>query len=142
VPGGVIGRGIGGLRLGQTRRAARADAGAPTTESARSASWCLDGGGSLLAVFDETGDASRVRLLLTDSAPFDADKIAVGTTARASRKRLRGEKRAGTARGAKLLVAPWRGRLLFVGLKTSRVAYIGVAKKGTPVTKVLRAASG
>jgi hypothetical protein len=126
-PGGLVTSGIGGVRLRMTRRSAKRALGAPSTESLRYASWCLDGGGRLVAAFGGRGDRSRVRLVLTDSPPFDARGIRAGTPARGARRRLRGERTLGRVGAVAVLAVRERGRELLIGVGRSRVAWIGVA---------------
>jgi hypothetical protein len=142
VPGGLVGRSIGGVRLGMTRRSARS-LGAPATESARYMTWCFEGGGRLLAAFTGRRDAARAQLVLTDSPPFDARGVRTGTSSRVAKRRLKREKRLGKVRGTTVLVVRERKRQLLVGLLRGRVTYVAIAaprlsRRG--VLKLLRAA--
>jgi hypothetical protein len=110
VPGGRIGRGIGGVRLGMRRAAARRALGLPVTESARWMTWCFDGGGRLAAALGARG----VDLVLTDAAPFDTHGIRAGTRARTAR------------------------RLLHGGLRRGRVAYLAVTRPSLSPRRALR----
>jgi hypothetical protein len=127
VPGGMVGRGIGGVRLGMQRRHARGALGPPSTESARYITWCLDGGGRLVAAFGGRSARSRARLVLTDSPPFDARGVRTGSSSRTARRRLRGERRLGRVAGATVLAERGRRRQLVVGVRRGRVAYLAVA---------------
>jgi hypothetical protein len=143
VPGGVVGRSIGGVRLGMTRRNARGSHGAPATESARYMAWCFEGGGRLLAAFTGRRDAARAQLVLTDSPPFDARGVRVGTTSRVATRRLERERRLGKVRGARVVVVRERKRQLLAGVARGRVSYVAIAaprlsRRG--VVKLLRAA--
>ena len=126
VPGGRIGRGIGGANLGMRERRLRAALGKPKRERGRSLAWCLDGGGKLVA---RLGRGKRVRLVLVNAAPFDTHGIRVGRRARFAHRHLRGERRLGRVRGARVLVTRERRRSLYVGLRRGRVAFIAVAGK-------------
>ena len=124
VPGGRIGNGIAGLKLGATRRRAKADLGKPTSESARYLVWCLDGGGRIVAVL-----RGRVRLLFTDSAAFDTRGIRVGTGRADSRRRMRRERRFARIRGAQVYAATEHRRRLYVAFRGRRVAWMAISAK-------------
>ena len=124
VPGGIVGRGIGGVMLGMRRVSAKGSLGAPATESLRYATWCVEGGSRLVAAFTGRGDRARTQLVWTNSPPFDVRAVRVGSAASTARKRLRGEKR--LARG--VLVIRERKRQLLVGLARGRVTYLAVAQ--------------
>jgi hypothetical protein len=134
VPGGRIGRGIGGVRLGMRRAAARRALGLPVTESARWMTWCFDGGGRLAAALGARG----VDLVLTDAAPFDTHGIRAGTRARTARRLLHGERRLGRVRGSTVLGTRERGRRLLVGLRRGRVAYLAVTRPSLSPRRALR----
>jgi hypothetical protein len=143
VPGGMVGRGIGGVRLGMLRRSAKASVGAPASERLRYAVWCFEGGGKLVAAFTGRGDRSRAQLVLTNAAPFDVRGFRTGSAARTARKRLRGERRLGRIGKTTILVRRERKRQLIVGLTRSRVTYLAVAQPKLSrrgVIKLLRAA--
>jgi hypothetical protein len=143
VPGGLVGRSIGGVRLGMARRSARGSLGAPATESARYMTWCFEGGGRLVAAFTGRRDRARAQLVLTDSPPFDARGVRVGTSSRVAKRRLKRERRLAKVRGATALVVRERKRQLLVGVARGRVAWVAIAgpklsRRG--VVKLLRAA--
>ena len=125
VPGGRIGNGMAGVRLGATRKRARSDGGAPTRESMRYLVWCQDGGGRVVGAMLR----KRVRLMFTDSAPYDTRGIRVGNGRRDARKRMRRERRFGTVRGAAVYMAVERRRSLYVAFRHGRVAWIAVSQK-------------
>jgi hypothetical protein len=134
VPGGRVGRGIGGVKLGMRRARARRMLGLPTTESSRWMTWCFDGGGRLAAAVGSRG----VDLVLTDSAPFDTHGIRTGTRARTARRALRGARRVGRVRGVTVLAKRERGRRLLVGLRQGRVAYLAVARPRVSARRAVR----
>src|SRR5437763_1264994 len=78
VPGGRIGRGIGGVKLGARRANARRALGLPQKESTRYAIWCFDGGGRVVAALNGRGDRARVDRVLTKAAPFDTRGVRPG----------------------------------------------------------------
>jgi hypothetical protein len=122
-PGGLVGRGIGGVRLGMLRKNTRVSAGAPATESVRYATWCFEGGTKLVAAFTGRGGSARTQLVWTNSPPFDVRAVRVGSAAKTARKRLRGEKRL----AAGVLVIRERKRQLLVGIARGKVTYLAVA---------------
>ena len=121
VPGGRIRRGIGGVNLGMKRTRLPK----PRRVKGRYVVICLDGGGKIVARL--AGHARRVRLVLTDSRPFDTRRIRVGTKVKAARKRMRGEKRLGKVRGARVWRSRERRRSLYIGVAKRRVVWIAVS---------------
>ncbi len=138
VPGGRIGNGMAGVRLGATKKRAVADLGAPTRERIGFMVWCLDGGGRVVAGLRH----SRVRLMLTDSSPFDTRGIRVAGSRRDSRKRMRREHRFARVRGAVVYMAKERRRRLYVAFRGGRVAWIAVGSRGTGRKAALRLLRG
>jgi hypothetical protein len=134
VPGGRVGRGIGGVWLGMRRAAARRALGLPVAESARWMTWCFDGGGRLFVAVRR----SRADLVVTDSRPFDTHGIRPGTGGRTARRLLRGERRLGRVRGAAVFVKRERHRRLLVGIRRGRVAYLAVARPRVSNRRALR----
>src|SRR4051794_22500431 len=126
VPGGRVGRGIGGVKLRMKRATARRDLGLPKKESRRWMQWCFDGGGRLLAAFGRKRGTADI--VLTTAAPFDTHGIRVGTRGRTARKRLHGERRLGKAHGATLYAKRERHRRLVVAIKARRVTYLAVTR--------------
>src|SRR3954464_11603837 len=126
VPGGRIGRGIGGVKLRMKRAGARRALGLPNKESRRWMQWCFDGGGRLLAAFGPK--KNRADVVLTSAAPFDTHGIRRGTRTRTARKRLHGERRLGKAHGATLYAKRERHRRLVVAVKGGRVTYLAVTR--------------
>ena len=143
VPGGLVGRAIGGVRLGMTRRNALGTVGRPATERVRWLTWCYEGGGRLVAAFTGSSSRSRAQLVFTDAAPFDARRIRTGSSSRFARRALKRERRLGKVRGSTVLVVRERRRQLLVAVARSRVTWVGIAapklsRRG--VVRLLRAA--
>ncbi|MEA2409858.1 MAG: hypothetical protein QOC77_419 [Thermoleophilaceae bacterium] len=136
VPGGRVGRGIGGVRLRMKRAAARRALGLPRTESRRWMTWCFDGGGRLLAAFGPKGKGAD--LVLTTAAPFDTHGIRVGTRGRVARKHLHGESRLGRARGATVYAERELHRHVLVAIKRGRVVYLAVTRPKLANRQTLR----
>ena len=127
VPGGTADRGIGGIRLGQTRSSVRQTLGPPTKESLRYVVYCMTGGGRLLAGFDKDGPHGRVLLVLTNSPPFDLHGIRTGDATRKARRTLHGSHRlTGLRKGRDPLVLRKRQQYLVVGTLRGTVRFIAV----------------
>ena len=138
VPGGRIGNGMSGVKLGATRKRAIADLGAPTRERTTLMVWCLDGGGRIVGGLR----GSRVRLMLTDSSAFDTRGIRVGNSRRDSLKRMRREHRFGRVGSATVFMAKERRRKLYVAFHGKRVAWIAVGGKAVGRRVALRMLRG
>jgi hypothetical protein len=134
VAGGRVDRGAGGVRLGMRRTSARAKLGQPTTESPRYMSWCMTGGGRLVAAFDRSGSAGRAVMVLTDAPPFDAAGIRTGTKASKARRRLRGA-RPITKR---VLAVRRRKDVLVAGLAHGHVAFLASAARRISAKRTAR----
>jgi hypothetical protein len=120
VPGGRVKRGAGGVRLGMKRGAARAKLGQATTESARYMTWCMSGGGRLVAAFDRSGATGRAVVVLTDAPPFDSAGIRTGSKAARARRRLHGE----TEIAPRVLAVRRKRDVLVAGLAHGHVAFL------------------
>lgn len=124
--GGSVGRSIGGLALGATRKATIAKNGQPKAKARGFLRYCVQGGGKLMAGFGKSGKAV---FLLTSNPGFDADGVRRLTPLREMRSRLRGEQVA--FRTSKTTV--WRvsrtDHTLFVIVRRGRVAALATAVK-------------
>jgi hypothetical protein len=125
VPGGRVYRGIAGIRLRMKRKSVRQKLGQATTESSKYMTYCMTGGGRVLAAFDRSGDRGRVVLVLTDSDPFDAKGLRKGTKKSKVRRRLKGERKMANS----VLAVNRRKDVLIVGLRKGRVAYLASASR-------------
>jgi hypothetical protein len=126
VPGGQVTTGIGGIFLGDARAAVKRALGLPTTESSRYLTYCLDGGGRLVAGF---GSGDRAQLVLTDASPFDTRGVRVGMSAANARRHLLGRKhRRSRAVRSAISVVNKKTRLV-AGLSRGRVSYLAVAPR-------------
>jgi len=128
VPGGQVDRGIGGIRLGQTRASVRKTLGPPTKESLRWVTYCMTGGGRLVAAFTKRGNDGRVVLVLTNARPFDLRGIRTGDATSKAHQRLQGEYRMSGDRGHRPLAVREQRQLLLVGTFHGRVQFVAVAK--------------
>ncbi|HEX8052148.1 MAG TPA: hypothetical protein VF517_04085 [Thermoleophilaceae bacterium] len=134
VAGGRVDRGIGGVRLGVRRAGVRAKLGAPTIESARYASWCMTGGGTLVAAFDRSGERGRAVLVLTTAPPFDARGFRTGSKAYKARRGLHRER----AIAKNVLAMKRRKDVLIAGLARGRVAYLASASRSLSAKRTAR----
>ena len=134
VPGGRVDRGIGGIRLRMRRSSVRAKLGPPTTESARYASWCMTGGGSVVAAFDRSGERARVVLVATNAEPFDSRGIRPGSKASKVRRAMRGAD--GIAK--RTLALKRRKDVLVAVLAKSRVSWLASASRAISAKRTAR----
>jgi hypothetical protein len=128
VPGGQVDRGIGGIRLGQTRASVRRTLGAPTKESLTWVTYCMTGGGRLEAGFSKRGADGRAILVWTNAPPFDLRGIRTGDSTSRARSRLQGEYRMQGQRGHRPLAVRESRQLLLVGTFRNRVMFVAVGK--------------
>ena len=126
VPGGQVDRGIGGIRLGQTRKSVRKTLGPPTKESLRWVNYCMTGGGRLVAAFSKRGGDGRVILVLTNAPPFDLRGIRTGDGTKKAHRRLNGEYRMSGERNHRPLAVRESNQLLLVGTFRGRVMFVAV----------------
>jgi hypothetical protein len=134
VPGGRVDRGIAGVRLGMKRSKARTALGQPTSETTRYMTWCMAGGGRVVAAFDRSGERGRAVLVLTDADPFDAAGLRRGSSSAKARRKLRGE-RTITKR---VLAVTRRKDVLVVGFGKGRVAYLASASRAISAKRIAR----
>jgi hypothetical protein len=134
VAGGRVERGAGGVRLGVRRASVRQKLGAPTTESPRYMSWCMTGGGRVVAAFDRSGESGRAVLVLTDAPPFDAAGIRTGSKSSKARQRLRGEREI----ARRVLAVGRRRDVLIAGLASGRVAFLASASRAISSKRAAR----
>jgi hypothetical protein len=134
VPGGSVDRGIGGVRLGMKRASARQKLGAPTSESSRYMTWCMTGGGRVVAAFGTRGESARVVLVLTDAPPFDARGFRTGSKASKARARMRRERTI----ASRVLLMARRKDALVAGLGNGRVRYLASASRRLSSKRVAR----
>ena len=128
VPGGRVGRGIGGIALGSSRAGVRGAMGAPTAESRYAVRYCLEGGGTLVAGFRGMSPRSRALIVKVDNPAFSTRGLGPGTSERRARRVMRGERVHRRGRGAKLLILRQRRRTLVASVRRGRVRYVAVAR--------------
>ena len=128
VPGGTVERGIGGIRLGQSRASVRRTLGAPTKESLLWVNYCMTGGGRLVAAFSKRGKGGKVLLVLTNAPPFDLRGIRTGDTTSKARTRLGHSYRMKGERGRRPLGLRESHQLLLVGTFRGRVTFVSVGQ--------------
>ena len=128
LPGGRVGRGIGGIGLGARRAGVRSALGPPTSETREAVRYCLEGGGTLTAGFRGPSPRSRALIVKVDNPAFGTRGLGPGTAERRARRILRGERVHRRGRGGKLLVLRQRRRTLVAGVMRGRVRYVAVAR--------------
>ena len=128
LPGGRVGRGIGGIGLGDSRAGVRSALGQPTSESRHSVRYCLEGGGVLAAGFRGPSPRSRTLIVKVDNPAFTTRGLGPGTGERRARRILRGERVHRRGRHAKLLILRGRRRTLVASVRRGRVDYVAVAR--------------
>jgi hypothetical protein len=126
VAGGQVTTGIGGISLGDTRTTVKKSLGLPSTESARFVTYCLDGGGRLVAGF---GAGDRAQLVLTDATPFDTRGVRVGMGAANARHHLLGRKHKSPRALRSAITIVNKKRRLIAGIAHGRVSYLAVAPR-------------
>lgn len=119
---GKVGRGIGPLRLGATRREIEAALGPPARET-RALRWCLADGGKLIGGFRR----GRLEFALTTSPAFDAHGLNVGDRRSAIGRRA---KLVDRRRGVDVYELARRRSALVVGADTKRVRYLAITTPG------------
>ncbi len=129
--GGIRGRKVGRVKLGNKREAVRAKLGAPTYAKRSFDAWCLVGKGELRVAYRRGG---RVQALLTSGSGQSIRGVSRGDRARRARARLdvRGDRRIRKV-GRFLIIRSRRPRELLVGVKAHRVRWILIANDGLPV---------
>ncbi len=135
VPGGRVGHGIGGIKLGARRSHVRKALGPPTAERLRSVSYCMTGGGRLAAAFSSSGGGGRVLLAMTDAKPFDWHGIRTGSTTAYAKSRIRGE-RVRSAHGLRLLLKAKQGYIAVFGIAHRHVTFVATAKPGLSAKRI------
>lgn len=124
VPGGQVDHGIGGIRLGQTRASVRKTLGPPTKESLTWVTYCMTGGGRLVAAFSKRGNDGHVMLVWTNAPPFDLHGIRTGDSTTRAHQRLQGEYRMSGKKRHRPLAVREQTQLLLVGTYRGRVMFI------------------
>lgn len=124
---GSVGRGIGGIRLGMTRKAVTGKLGKPNRERRNFVEYCLENRGTLQAGFPSSRDSARTPFVATTSRGFAVKGVRRGMKSRSARRRLSGEKRL-LRRGSYTVLSLARNkRRVLLGLRAGRVRYLAVA---------------
>jgi hypothetical protein len=129
--GGQIGKGIGPLRLGVTRRDAEDALGPPARTTQSVARWCSEDGGKLVAAWR----SDRLAFALTTSPRFSARGVAVGNGSSKARRTCRKLAQRG---GVAVLASRSRSRLLLIGVDRKRVRFIAVARPSASAGAIKR----
>ena len=137
VPGGEVRRGIGGARLGMTRRQVERALGPATEVTARFLRYCLEGRGDLHAGFPRR-EAAGAGFVMTRNRAFDVDGVRRGSSTRRARHTLDGEEVKGRPGGLRLLVVREDRRALVVGVRRGEVRFLAVAKPRLSLERIRR----
>jgi hypothetical protein len=121
-----VGRSIGGLELGATRRETLEQNGEPLRRKRGFLRYCVIGGGKYMAGFG--GD--RAEFLLTTNPGFDVKGVRRLTPVRQARRRLVGERELFRASKTVIWAAPRRDHVLLVLVRKRRVAGLASAVRG------------
>ena len=123
---GGVGRSIGGLRLGATRKETIADNGEPMRKKGGFFRYCILGGGKYMAGFG----GERAEFLLTTNPGFDVNGVRRLTPKRQARRRLRGERELFRTSKTIVWAVPKRDHILLVLIRDRRVAGLASAVRG------------
>ncbi len=129
--GGMTGKSIGGVALGDPESRVRDALGEPNLIRRGFLRWCLQAGGSLRAgnAADRSGNGGRgndpTLVLVTTSPAYSLRGIHSGSTLRALRRAFSGEQPAFTAANARVWLLAPRGGLV-AGVRGGKVTYLGV----------------
>jgi hypothetical protein len=121
--GGKIGKSIGPLQLGMTRKEAEAALGPPARETDGLLRWCTGDGGKLSGGF--RGDA--LEFALTTSPAFQAAGVKVGDATATAKKRLKNSQRLNTRGGLSVYAVRGPTRTLIVGMDSRHVRYLALS---------------
>jgi hypothetical protein len=127
---GGVGRSIGGLELGATRRETVERNGAPKYERKRFLRYCVQGGGKLMAGFPSRSEEAPAEFLLTSNPGFDVNGVRRLTPKRQAHRRLRGEKELFRTSKTVVWAVEKRDHLLLVLIRKRRVAALASASPG------------
>ncbi|HEX8075257.1 MAG TPA: hypothetical protein VF545_09775 [Thermoleophilaceae bacterium] len=129
VPGGHVRRGIAGIRLGARRSRVRSQLGPASAESLRYVTYCMTGGGRVVAGFDRKGPKGRAVFVYTDAEPFDTRGIRTGGPARKAARRLGHHRTLRLGRGTRALAKREHHQVFLIGVADRRVAFLAVVKR-------------
>jgi hypothetical protein len=138
VPGGHVRRGIAGIRLGDRRSKVRSTLGPASAESLRYVTYCMTGGGRVVAGFGKKGPKGKVAFVFTDAHPFDARSIRPGGSSGKVRKRLGHHRTVALGGGARVLVKREHRQVFLIGLAKRHVTFLAVASRTASVKRAVR----
>lgn len=125
--GAASGAGIGKAQLGRRKADLLRRLGVPTQQSAHAMSWCVEGGGKLLAAFDS---AARLRFVASTSFSTRLRRLRTGSS-------LQAVKRVYPHAfwiGKRLLRAGHGSRVVFGSCSCGSVAFVGVTNVRKPAS--------
>jgi hypothetical protein len=133
-PRGSVGRGVGGMKLGMTRREVEQALGEAQRRRRGFLRYCVVGGGKLMAGFSR----GHARFLLTSSPGFEAHGVKRGMSSREARSRLDGERTLVRRGGATALSVREEGYRLLVSIRRGRVNYLAAVADGLRKRRIAR----
>jgi hypothetical protein len=131
-------RGIGGILLGARRSSVRGALGPPTAESVRYVTYCMTGGGRVVAGFGKDGPKGRAVFVFTDAPPFDARGIRPGGSTGGVGRRLGHHSTVDLGGGGRVLVKREHRQVFLIGLADKHVSFLAVAVRTASVKGAVR----
>ena len=123
---GRVGRSIGGLELGSTRRETLERNGEPIRRKRGFLRYCIIGGGKYMVGFG----GGRAKFLLTSNPGFDVNGVRRLTPKRQARRRLKGETQLFRTSKTRVWAVRKRDHVLLVLIRRGRVAGLASAVRG------------
>ncbi len=133
-PKGSVGRSVGGMKLGMTRREVETALGKAHRRHRGFLRYCVVGRGKLMAGFSH----GRARFLLAASPGFEAHGVRRGMSSREAKRKLSGERVLVRRGGATALAVREDGYLLLVSIRRGKVNYLAAAADGLRKRRIAR----
>jgi len=138
-PGGRIrGRRVGHVRLGESRRRVRHKLGDPRRAHHRVDRWCVVGAANLRVAY--AGKKRRAALVLTTAKGQTVRGVGRGTKAGVARRKLGASSSKRVGKTEVLEAMRTKGRVVLVGMRHGRVAWVGLGSPRHVGAAVLRRA--
>ena len=133
-PKGSVGRDVGGMKLGMTRREVEHRLGKAHRRHRGFLRYCVVGGGKLMAGFS----GGHAKFLLAASPGFEAHGVRRGMSSREARRKLHGEHPLVRRGGATALAVDEHGYLLLVSIRHGHVNYLASVADGVRTRRIAR----